>query len=364
MRPDAIELDETHHERTGAPVAPTPVDRDGVALALVGGSVLDWSGLSFQTYEEVNAFLRLWHCDITQHAWARERLRYVYNQAVEYLEEHLGLTFSEHVRRPHDVREAFLAASQRGRFSRDRIQFCAILKLMHVINHLEMQELRSQLPIRDVELQGLARRIVETRATQMYQEGFPLYAFYGSFKTRPSVISKLLAKREATAATIYDKLRFRVVTERREHIVPAIAWLLRNLVPFPAIIPGESHNNLLTADEILAATQAMPELTRIFPGGLASIQQPVNPHSTGVFRTINFVVDLPAPVYELPNIKRHSVPAILGMVVPVLVEFQILDVETDRNNEGGESRHELYKARQIEAVHARLGRSGALRRRR
>ena len=121
------------------------LDKDAVVLALSGGSVVDWHGVSFRSYEEVNGFLKLWLCDPTQHVWARERLQYVYNQAVNYLEEHVGLTFRQEVRRPRDVRDAFLRASMRDRFSRDRIQYCAVLKLMHVINHLEMQELRSQI---------------------------------------------------------------------------------------------------------------------------------------------------------------------------------------------------------------------------
>src|SRR5688572_11334045 len=106
MRPDAVELDETPPLH----VAPAPLsnlDKDAALLALTGGSVIDWTGLSFRTYEEVNSFLRLWLVDVTRHVWARERLRYLYNQSVNYLEEHLGLTFRAEVRRPRDVRDAF-----------------------------------------------------------------------------------------------------------------------------------------------------------------------------------------------------------------------------------------------------------------
>jgi uncharacterized protein (TIGR04552 family) len=357
MRPDIIEIDETPAPRLVEPARLTTLDKDAVLLALTGGSVVDWTGLSFRTYEEVNAFLKLWLCDVGHDAWARERLRYVYNQAVNYLEEHIGLTFRPEVRRPRDVRDAFLRASMRERFSRDRIQYCAVLKLMHVINHLEMQELRSQCAFREIDLIEIATDQVLAAAERM-RACFPLRAFYGNRKTRPSVITKLLAKREATAATVYDKLRFRVVTERREQILPALAWLLRNLVPFPAVIPGESVNSLLSDEEVDAGAAEAPELRNI----LRMRPRAANPHSGDVYQVINFIVDLPVRVYDVPGVSAPPRGALLGEAVPVLVEFQLVDAESETRNEEGESRHELYKERQRARVYERLGRSPGARR--
>ncbi len=360
MRPDAIELDELGVPDV-LPPALARVERHGVMLILSGGSVLDWNGLAFETLDEVDRFLALWHCDVTRHAWARERLRYVYNQALNFLEEQLGLTFPQEIRRPDDVRGALIEASRHG-FHRLRIQHCAVLKLMHVINHLEMQELRSQLAIRDVDLLDLANRMIEARAAEMRQSGIRIHAFYGSRKTRPSVIAKLMAKREATAATVYDKLRFRIVTESRDELVPALGWLLRHLIPFPAVLPGESHNNLLSAEEVRAALGEMPELAWIFPSEQAPISS-FNPHSASSYRVINFVADLPVRVYDLPNIPPPVHRALLGEAVSVLVEFQILDAATDAANEKGDARHEIYKERQLGVVRRRLGKGGSERRR-
>lgn len=328
MRLDAIELDESTSP-TGEPTPLTLMDVESALLALTGGSVVDWTALRFRTHEDVNNFLKLWHCDVTQHDWARERLRYLYNQAVNYLEEHVGLTFLPEVRRPRDVREAFLRASMRDRFSRDRIQYCAILKLMHVINHLEMQELRSQSALREVDLITLANDVVLAAAARMRAEGFPLHAFYGNRKTRPSVITKLLAKREATAAMIFDKLRFRIVTERREDLVPALAWLTRHLIPFPAITPGESHNNLLTRTEIAALHEDLAEAAAAPDGGLLPM---ANPSSGRNYRIINFIADLPVRVYDLPGIEVPKWRALLGEAVMVSVEFQLVDAQTDRKS--------------------------------
>ncbi len=355
MRPDTLELDETTPlHAVSAPL--TALDEDAVRLALGGGSVVDWVGISFRTNDEVNGFFQLWLCDVTRHEWARERLRYLYNQAVNYLEEHVGLTFKPEVRRPRDVRDAFLRASMRDSFSRHRIQYCAILKLMHVINHLEMQELRNQCAIREVDLIELANNVVLAKAQQMRAEGFPLRAFFGNRKTRPSVITKLLAKREATAATVFDKLRFRIVTESKDDIVPAIAWIFRHLVPFPAIIPGESHNNLLTRREVLSHTRDAAEIEAVIAAEDEKAPSP-NPDSGGVYRAVNFIVDLPVRVYDLPGLPLPKNRALLGEAVHVLTEFQVVDAQTDLLNEAGENRHELYKTRQKARVYARLGRT-------
>ena len=353
MRLDAIELDEME---VPPPAHRTlsPLDIEGALLALTGASVVDWTGLRFRTLDEINHFLRLWHCDVTEHDWARERLRYLYNQAVNYLEEHVGLSFPNEVRRPRDVREAFLRASMRERFSRDRIRYCAILKLAHVINHLEMQELRSQCPVREADLVNLANQAVLAAAAGMRKEGFPLHAFYGNRKTRPSVITKLLAKREATAATIFDKLRFRVVTERREDLVPALAWLTRNLIPFPAITPGQSHNNLLSRKEIALLLAELPQPSI---SGAATVGTNDNPSSGEDYRVINFIADLPVRVYDVEGLAIPKRRSLLGEAVLVSVEFQLIDAATEEANESGENRHERYKERQMVRVYQRLGRT-------
>lgn len=353
MRFDVLEVDESFTE-------PRPLrslsgmDVEAAMLALSGRSVVDLFGLRFRTLEEVHRFLALWHCDVVAHEWARERVRYLYNQAVEYLEEQVGVHFLKEVRRPADVAMVFLKASQRGRFSRAAIQYCAVLKLMHVINHLEMQELRAQCPIREQDLTEHAYNVVIAQAPRMRADGVALHHFYGNRKTRPSVITKLLAKREATAAQIFDKLRFRIVTETRDDIVPALAWLFRNLIPFPAVVPGESHNNLLGREELAAILRQVPDYDGEPPPDEPTL---LNPYSGEVYRVINFIVHLPIRVYDLPGMPAPPRQrALLGEAVMVSVEFQVLDAETDARNETGENRHDRYKERQMQKVYERLGR--------
>lgn len=354
MRQDPIEFDE---DQPG-PILRAPLtmlDEDAVRLALAGGSVVEWNRLSFRTHDDVNRFLRLWGCDLQNDGWARERVRYVYNQAVEYLEEHLGLHFAPEVRRPRDVRDAFLRASMRERFSRHRIQYCAILKLVHVINHLEMQELRNQTALRELDLLELANHKVGEAARRMREEGLPVEAFYGNRKTRPSVITKLLAKRQSTAATVFDKLRFRIVTAEREDIVPCIAWLFRNLVPFPAVIPGESLNQLLSAAELEIDGHYDGERRTLGLQRQAAFN--ANPDSGGDYHVINFIVGLPVRISDVVGVSAPRHRAVLGDVVSVLTEFQVVDRHSEEANERGDSRHDLYKDRQMQKVYERLGRT-------
>jgi len=324
-----------------------------IRLIVHGNSVVDWNRSSFRSVEEVDRFLGLHQID-TNDPEDQRRLRFVYGEAVNYLEEHLGLHFPDDLRKPDDVREVFVEASKTGGFRRRQIQACVILKLMHVINHLETVELKHQTPLSEAELLDLAERRIVATADKMRQSGFPLVAFYGSRKTRNSVITKLLAKKENTAATIFDKLRFRIVTEGPEHVLPAISWLTENLFPFNYVIPGESHNNLVPLSETLTQPQYKGLVEGMQGGDLAQdaeLKPEDNPFSGDDYRMVNFIVDFPVRVDHLVNVRYG---ALLGRTAMVLVEFQVLDRETAKRNEEGENAHKLYKDRQRARVSSRL----------
>jgi uncharacterized protein (TIGR04552 family) len=339
-------------------------DLDAVRLMLHGNSIIDWNRAHFSSIEEVDRFLGLHLLDRSDPE-DRRRLRFVFGEAVNYMQEHLGLSFPVELREPEDVRDIFLLASQTGGFRRRQILACVILKLMHVINHMEAAELRFQTPLSEADVLDLAERRISSAADRMRAEGFPLVAFYGSRKTRNSVITKLIAKKENTAATIFDKLRFRIVTEEHEQILPAVTWLTRNLFPFNYVIPGQSHNNLVDAGAVLnsllpptesGGNESPPPL-----GGPEAFPHPEdNPFSGPGYKMINFIVDFPVRVDHLVD-TRYG--AMLGRTVFALVEFQVLDQATARSNEEGENAHELYKERQRAIVDKRLKRGGRWKRR-
>ena len=207
----------------------------------------------------------------------------------------------------------------------------------------------------------LAERRIVAAADRMRGEGFPVVAFYGSRKTRNSIITKLIAKKENTAATIFDKLRFRIVTEEKQHILPAVSWLTHNLFPFNYVIPGQSHNNLVPIDQTLQGA-AYADIRGQVQGGLddsADATAEENPFSGGSYRMINFIVDFPVRVDDEAPVRYG---AMLGRTVFALVEFQVLDRETARLNEEGENAHIHYKNRQRAIVGKRLKKGGRWRR--
>ena len=328
-------------------------DLDVVRLLLQGQSIIDWNRVWYRDLADVNRFLSLHLIDF-EDPLDRRRLRYVHQEAVSYLQEHLGLHFSADLVNPDDVRDLFLLASQTGGFRRRQIQACAILKLMHVINHMEAAELHFQVPLSEADILDLAERRIIEGADKMRDMGFPLVAFYGSRKTRNSIITKLLAKKENTAATIFDKLRFRIVTEKQDHIIPAIHWLTQNLFPFNYAIPGQSHNNLVQISEHLMSPGIQEKGGHLQGNGPIDEEQfDDNPFSGGSYRMVNFIVDFPVRVDELVKLRTG---VSLGRTVFAMVEFQVLDRDTARQNEEGENAHGLYKTRQRSIVERRLKR--------
>jgi uncharacterized protein (TIGR04552 family) len=310
--------------------------------------VVDWAGVAFRSTDEVDRYLRTLLLDLDDPVDVR-RLRYVFNEAVSYLEEHLHLKFPPSLRAPSDVRDVFLWAAQRSGFRRTQILACVILKLMHVIHHMEAADLRHRTPISEAELIRLAHADVARKVRALADAGLPITAFYGSPKSRASVITKLLAKAENVAATVFDKMRFRIVVPTPEDLVPTLAWMTREMFPFNYVIPRESHNNLVEEADLarfLADPAILPQ------GDLPLVAASAkNAHSGSSYRMINAVVDYPVRLPDsLPN-EAH-----LGRVVFLLTEFQVVDEATARDNERGENAHHLYKGRQVRTVERRLRR--------
>jgi hypothetical protein len=79
-----------------------------------------------------------------------------------------------------------------------------------------------------------------------------------------------------------------------------------------------------------------------------------NKFSARSYRVIHFVVDMPVRVPAKVLSAAPASAASLGHVVFVLVEFQLVDHDTELANEAGEASHARYKERQRIAVRDRL----------
>ena len=319
----------------------TLADVTAVRMMLRGDSVIDWHHLAFTDHAEVDRFLRLNEFD-PESDEEMGRFEDIRADAVDYLARAFAMAIPDEVAADLPARDLFLVASSHGPHQK---WACVVLKVMHIIHHINgragllKMSVSDEIIFREIELKVM--QVVE----QLRAAGAPIAEFEWSRKPRDSQITKLLAKRSTLAANIYDKLRFRLIVPTPEDLVPMLATLTRQLIPFNYVVPGESVNQLVDLGAISKAAERMQE------GGKPEAT-PYNEFSGPEYRIINFVADLPLRVERL--LPRAEIPADLSHVVFVLTEFQIADKRTAEQNEQGASSHEAYKARQNERVRMRL----------
>ena len=316
----------------------TLADTDSVRLMLRGDSVIDWHRLSFADHAEVDRFLRLNEID-PESDREMDRFEDIRADAVDYLARAFAMAIPDEVAADLPARDLFLVASSTGPHQK---WACVVLKVMHIIHHINGRQALLKVSVSD----EIIFREIEMKVLQVVENlraaGAPLSEFEWSRKPRDSQITKLLAKKSTLAASIYDKLRFRLIVPHYQDIVPMLATLTRQLIPFNYVVPGESVNQLVDLKSL------SPDHDDI---ELAKRSLPFNEFSGPEYRIINFVADLPLRLERL--VHEHLAPE-LSHVVFVLTEFQVCDKATAQRNESGASSHEAYKSRQHERVRTRL----------
>ncbi|MFZ5470746.1 MAG: TIGR04552 family protein [Myxococcota bacterium] len=330
-----------------------------IRLILRGGSVIEWRRLHFQTREEVDRFLRLCQVDPSNphdEAWVRTILA----DAVEYLRKTFNYRVAEAVAAPKEVHDLFLYASGAKPPKRLRKIACIVLKVMHVIQHIEGRDLLFKVPVSEAELSQMVSEKVLRVAEEMKAKGLPIVEFADSIKTRESIVTKLLAKKETVAAQIYDRTRFRIVTRHKEDVLPVLYFLTQRLFPFNFLVPKQTENTLLAFKELVKENAHFARYAEDLHLDLdyedRERRRPGNEFSGSGYKILNFVVDVPLRLDAyLPPPEQDFRPR-KGRIVFSLVEFQIADEETAKRNEAGENSHERYKERQKKQVLRRLSR--------
>jgi uncharacterized protein (TIGR04552 family) len=330
-------------------------DLTAIRNLLRGGSVIDWHRLYFSDRDEVDRFLRVNEFEPGDEDDMR-RLGELRAAAVDYLDRHLGFEIPDEVAHGVPPRDLLLIASQKGR---RRTHACVVLKVMHVMHHLAGRELLTKLPVSDDQIFHLIEEKVLRTVEEIKAVGCPVVEFEWSRKHADSLITKLLAKKESIAADVYDKLRFRMITNTEEQLVFVMRELTQRLVPFNYVIPGQSVNDIIKVRETLGRSPALsrflPEITDLAAVAADKRPSPQNEFSGPGYRVINFVSDLPVRIDKY-LCRRPDDPMFseYGTIVFVLTEFQIIDARTAENNESGENSHDKYKGRQAERVKVRL----------
>ncbi len=336
----------------------TLADLEAMRLLLCGSSVIDWHQLAFSNLEEVRRFLRINEFDLDD-PHDMERLETLRSEAVEYLTRHFHYRIPEDIAETVPAHELLLIASQK---MRHQTYACIVLKVMHVLHHLDGRETLFRLPISDDQLFGFVENKVVQIVDEMRGAGMPIVEFSWSRKERHSLITKLLAKRDSIAAHVYDKIRFRLITRRHQDLGPVLREILNRLVPFNYVIPGQSVNRLLPLHRIF---EEYPSLRRhqehLQPESELNLGDGAfNEFSAQSYRVINFVADLPlrlgTVMRNMPAAETQNGDFDPRAVIFVLTEFQVMDAATSHANEQGESSHVLYKERQHIEVKARLTR--------
>jgi uncharacterized protein (TIGR04552 family) len=328
-------------------------DLERLRLVLRGGSVIDWRRLHFEGKQEVDRYLRLCLFD-PDDPFDRARLQRILDESVEYLRTSFRYRVAEEVAHPREVQDLFLLASGVKEPKALRRIACIALKVMHVVHHVEARGLLHRARVAEDELAQLVTARVDTAIAQLRREGVPVVAASGSVKTRHSVITKVLAKKETLAAQVYDRVRYRVVTAHRDDVLPVLVRLCDVLVPFNFVVPGQTQNTLFSFRKLVRSTPELRDLAGELQVGLHveddAAESPPNEFSGDGYQVLNFVCDLPV------RLPERAVDPGDGRIAFCMVELQLVDEETAVANERGENAHARYKKRQLRRVLRRLSR--------
>ncbi len=328
-----------------------------IRLILRGGSIVEWRRMHFGTWDEVDRFLRLQQIDPSNEA-DEDWVRAVLESAVEYLRKTFNYRVADAVANPNMIHDLFLYAS--GHIDkRLRKIACIVLKTMHVIQHIEAREVLFNIGVPESKLSQLVTERVIATIDEAKAKGLPIVEFSDSIKSRESTVTKLLAKRDSTAAVVYDRTRFRIIVKDRDDVIPTLYFLTQRLLPFNFVVPAQTDNTLIRFKDLVKRYPNFKKYARQLHLDLdyeereAALGQK-NSFSGSTYRVLNFVADVPLRLDAfLPPVDQDQRERKCRVTLATC-EFQISDEKTAAENEKGENNHERYKQRQRDVVLKRL----------
>ena len=353
---------------------------DSSSLSVVAGgiSALDSPFLYIHNLEEAESFLKSYGYSI--HAPDDlSRLWYFHRRALVLMTEKLKINYADipllirDKTELKDIRHLLIFASQKEKPEIQRWA-CAFLRCMHVFVHAETdlfsffsEEIQKQILI------PFEQSVVQDGKLYLKsfkKEGHPsveLSGFYTKpYKTSTSTVIKLLARPEALAMTVFDKVGVRFVTKSIFDSFQVIRYLVdENLISFPQIMPDQSSNNMYPVEEFLAVCDKLngkhghaqklssEKIDRLLNHQLKSSERAFlglfrkeNPFSAKDFKYIKFISRKLVHVHPTGNGKKFS------FFYPF--EVQIMNESAFDKIQSGESEHSSYKNRQVDAAVKRL----------
>lgn len=342
--------------------------------SVIGGkSSLDLPRLRFRTEGEVTSFLKAYGFDI-EIPEQEEKLWYYHRRSLVLLTEKLGFN-SEEIptiisdrKQLLDLRRLLLWASSSLSEEKELQRWsCALLRVMHVFVHTEndlfssfSEEIQKQIlsPFQECLFTDGSTGQTYLRSLRDQGDSIALAGFeIKPFKTSSSTVIKLLAKPDAFAMSVYDKLGVRIVTQTLFDVFRVVRFLHEeNLISFPHIMADQSSNNLYPSDLFLNVTQQIAkDGEHLEPEEMQSrFEQALNEaRSDNMFiRKENF---FSGEDYRfIKFISRRLVRVSSGLVFFYPFEVQLLDQSSHQKILSGPSHHQAYKERQRLAAKKRI----------
>lgn len=347
--------------------------------SVAGGlSAIDIPKLNIKTLAEADSFIRSYgfHCEDSSEL---EKLWYFHRRAHVLMVERLGFKESDipedlkDQKSLGDIRKLLLWASDTSAEHKTRQRWsCAFLRCMHVFVHSEndlfsafSEDIQSQIlsPFQKAIVHEGSRTLL--KVPNGHSEVELIKFEIKPFKTSSSTVIKLLAKPDALAMKIFDKLGVRFVTENLFDSFQVIRFMVEeNLMSYPHIMPDQSSNNLYPVDlftdvcEKLKSANprvSLQKMNQVFEqrlaeeGTQARMIRKVNQQSSTEFKFIKFITrKLIRVTPKSDSAARHP----FTFFYPF--EVQIMDSLSYDQVMSGPSEHEAYKERQKESARKRL----------
>jgi uncharacterized protein (TIGR04562 family) len=375
-------------------------------VVLEGISILDVPRLEIKSMEEATSFVHAYGFS-PHNPEDLELIWTFFEDAIQFIEKSLAdpahPRIPEHLRSRgavSDIRRLILIASDRTN-NPDQIHACAILRVMHVLIHLNydprlkfFHQMQTQVLSR---LDNFLFVDPANGSTYLGKEedggGIKLLFFKKKDrKDRDREVIKLLHKADSVVEEIYDRVGLRLVTETKLDAVRAVHLLLeKNIVSLPNIRPGRSRNKLLDfkrlqfeVDRINVHLQKQPEPAPYIEKLVKRLESRIgrsrfgksllNPHSSEYYRAIQFtcreLVKVRNPQFQIYTRLQEQVkdipnaPQILAETFPsppnphefgfFPYEVQVMDVKAYADSIFGKSNHEEYRRKQLEAARCRV----------
>lgn len=342
--------------------------------SLIGGTpILEAPAPQIHNLEEAKSFLRAYGYD-PDDAQDQEKLWLIHSRAVTYLKSRIlqeDEEFPEDLADPAKLKciPTLLLKTSQAKTPLERKWACAILKVMHVVTHLQ-NDLFSYF---SSEIQEQIFRPYKQFVTQDPATGLLLGGLEDiepirlqklelkPFKDSNSAITKLLAKPEAVAFGLMDKIGVRIVTQTVLDVFRVMQFLVKqHVVSYPHVVPGQTNNSIFPVNLFLKIVdQAKVEgvadpkvinerLKEALGKGIDSSELLIkqNDFTASNYRFIKFINRQLVKV-EVPGSEKP-----LTFFYPY--EVQIIDYHHYLESMSGEASHEEYKTRQRAKARERL----------